>query len=98
MLTAQPYLQLLPSILVLLRPFTVIFPKHCKPIDPFPLESKVSLHYLARFDDTLDFIDHERANTHWEESVVAGHVAGIQHTLFADQGVVAVIRIVRISC
>ena len=58
------------------------------------------LHNLALLDDTLDFGDKEGADTHCTVLAclplcLAFHC---KRTLFADQGIVAVIRVVRITC
>ena len=57
------------------------------------------LHNLALLNDTLDLSDKERADAHCTASVglLFGVVFFCRRTLFADQGVVAVIGIVCIT-
>jgi hypothetical protein len=59
----EPDLQLLPAILVLLRPFAIVFPIPESATPRMTLEG-YRLHDLAVLDDSLDLRDHQRANAH----------------------------------
>lgn len=58
------------------------------------------LHNLALLDDTLDFGNKEGADTHCTVLACLPVCAIFlcKRTLFADQGIVAVIGVIRITC
>lgn len=54
---------------------------------------------LARFDNSFDFVDYNRADTHLKMSErLPAHVSYMFLTLFSDQAIVSVIGVVGISC
>lgn len=109
---AQPDLQFLSTILVLLRPFRVIFPvggnrqsARGPPVDCTRHTAHGHtvanvLHDLAVLDNALDLLHHQRAHTHCSPgpSATPAHVhpGNLLLTLFADQGIIAVVGVVRV--
>lgn len=60
----------------------------------------ILLHDLAVLDDPLDFLDHQCTHAHCPCQQKSPSVGknDVLHTLFADEGIIAVIRVVGISC
>ena len=105
-LAAQADFQLLLAVLVLGRPFRIVLPNLVSAAGPRTvLNWDPLLHDLARFDDPLDLVNHQRADAHcWgavsrQGIVKASEVAlGLdQRTLFPDEAVIAIVGVVGIS-
>lgn len=65
MLGAQSDFQFLSSVLILLRPFGVVFPEgKLARCDADEIADDFVLHNFAVLDDALDLSNQERANTH----------------------------------
>ena len=64
-------------------------------------QEKHALGYLARLNDPLQLLNHQWANPHFpltDKSATLQHqFAAFARTLFADETVVAVVRVVRVS-
>ena len=114
MLTPHPYLQFLPAVLVLLWPFRVVFSVYILSVSTIHASSPPDagfgsdadlLQDLAIFDDAFDLLDHEGGDTHCQAVSAALHKERTfgrggrgAHTLFPDQGVVAVVGVVGVAC
>ena len=69
MFATQPDLQFLSTILILLGPFAIIFPEAESVDARLDLVVLSSLHDFAGLDDTFDFSNQNRANTHFSKNI-----------------------------
>ena len=99
-------LQLLLAVLVLGRPFRIVLPNLVSAADSrMVLDWYPLLHDLARFDDPLDLVNHQRADAHcWSAVSRLGIVRASEvalgldrRTLFPDETVIAIVGVVGIS-